>query len=210
METLSVHGEDDLNQDELDYLDALTNLVEIYDNQRYPEPDDGAPLERLKALLEEANLSTADLGRLLGNIGLASQIILGRRQLCKAHVRILSRTAGEMNRESATGREHDKAKWVSTRSSLRVVFRDFALSRSRDQKKTEALAKLAAIAQLARIGARPPVTASNYNSRRFRQDPANSYSSPDSSACSGWSGFRSHLRARAVKISVASSRSIPR
>jgi antitoxin component HigA of HigAB toxin-antitoxin module len=42
-------------------------------------------------LLAEAGLSTADLGRLLGNSGLASQILRGRRELSKTHIRILSR-----------------------------------------------------------------------------------------------------------------------
>lgn len=91
MEKLAVRGEDDLNPDEMDYLDVLTNLVESYDEKHCPEPDEGAPLERLKALLEEAGLTNADLGRLLGNSGLASQIMLGRRGLSKSHIRILSR-----------------------------------------------------------------------------------------------------------------------
>ncbi|MEX2172434.1 MAG: hypothetical protein WD851_24145 [Pirellulales bacterium] len=90
MEKLAVRGEDDLDADELDYLDVLTDLVETYDNEHYPRPRDGSPLDRLTALLAEANLSTADLGRLLGNSGLASQIVHGRRQLSKTHIRILS------------------------------------------------------------------------------------------------------------------------
>ena len=91
MEKLAVRGEDDLNKDELDYLDVLTDLVEAYDDTHYPEPDEGTPIDRLKALMQESGTSTADLGRLLGNSGLASQILLGRRQLSKAHIRILSR-----------------------------------------------------------------------------------------------------------------------
>lgn len=91
MEKLAVRGEDDLNRDELDYLDVLTDLVEAYDTANYPEPDEGTPLERLKALMEESGTRTADLGRLLGNSGLASQILLGRRELSKAHIRVLSR-----------------------------------------------------------------------------------------------------------------------
>ena len=91
MEKLAVRGEDDLNSDEMDYLDVLTDLVEAYDNERCPALDEGTPVDRLKALLEESSMTTADLGRLLGNIGLASQILLGRRQLSKNHIRILSR-----------------------------------------------------------------------------------------------------------------------
>jgi HTH-type transcriptional regulator/antitoxin HigA len=91
METLAVRGEDDLNRDELDYLDVLTDLVEAYDDARYPKPDDGTPLDRLKALMAESGTTTADLGRLLGNSGLASQIVLGQRELSKTHIRIMSR-----------------------------------------------------------------------------------------------------------------------
>jgi HTH-type transcriptional regulator/antitoxin HigA len=90
MEKLAVRGEDHLNADELDYLEVLTDLVEAYDNARCAAPKPGTPLERLKHLMEEAGMSTADLGRLLGNSGLASQILHGRRQLSKTHIRILS------------------------------------------------------------------------------------------------------------------------
>jgi HTH-type transcriptional regulator/antitoxin HigA len=91
MESLAIRGEDKLNQDELDYLDVLTNLVEAYDGQQCPEPEEGTPLDRLNFLMQEAGMTTADLGRLLGSSGLASQIVLGRRQLSKTHIRILSR-----------------------------------------------------------------------------------------------------------------------
>jgi antitoxin component HigA of HigAB toxin-antitoxin module len=40
--------------------------------------------------MEESGTTTADLGRLLGNSGLASQIMLGRRELSKSHIRTLS------------------------------------------------------------------------------------------------------------------------
>lgn len=90
IENLAIRGEDNLNQDESDYLEVLTDLVEAYDQQHCPEPNEVTPRERLKVLLAEAGLTTADLGRLLGSSGLASQILLGRRQLSKTHIRILS------------------------------------------------------------------------------------------------------------------------
>jgi HTH-type transcriptional regulator/antitoxin HigA len=91
LDKMAIRGEEELNKDELDYLDVLTDLVEAYDTANYPEPDEATPLERLKALLDESGTSTAELGRLLGNSGLASQILLGRRELSKAHIRTLSR-----------------------------------------------------------------------------------------------------------------------
>ena len=91
MERLAVRGEGDLNADELDYLEVLSNVIEAYEAQHFRPLHDGTPLERLQALLNETDMTTADLGRLLGNSGLASQILLGRRQLSKTHVRLLSR-----------------------------------------------------------------------------------------------------------------------
>jgi HTH-type transcriptional regulator/antitoxin HigA len=91
MEKLAIRGEDNLNKDESDYLDVLTDLVEAYDQKHCPVPDDGTPLDRLRGLLKESGMSTAEFGRLLGNSGLASQIVLGRRQLSKTHIRMLSR-----------------------------------------------------------------------------------------------------------------------
>jgi HTH-type transcriptional regulator / antitoxin HigA len=43
MDSLAIRGEDGLDQDELDYLEVLTNLVETYDQQYCPEIDDGTP-----------------------------------------------------------------------------------------------------------------------------------------------------------------------
>ena len=91
VDALAVRGEEHLNADEADYLDVLTDLVEAFDDEHFPPPDDSTPLERLQALLEESGMTRADLGRLLGNSGLASQILLGRRELSKAHIRTLSR-----------------------------------------------------------------------------------------------------------------------
>jgi HTH-type transcriptional regulator/antitoxin HigA len=87
IDSLAIRGEHGLDQDELDYLDVLPNLVEAYDEQQCPEIDEGTPLDRLKILLEHSGTSTADLGRLLGSSELASQILLGRRQMSKAHIR---------------------------------------------------------------------------------------------------------------------------
>jgi HTH-type transcriptional regulator / antitoxin HigA len=91
LDQLAVRGEGDLDKDECDYLEVLTDLVEAYDARHVPELAEATPLARLKALLNEAGMSTADLGRLLGNSGVASQIMLGRRVLSKTHIRILSR-----------------------------------------------------------------------------------------------------------------------
>ena len=94
MNQLAVRDEGTLSEAEEDYLLALTRFVEDYDREHYlPERRKhprGQPLRMLKFLMGEAGMSTADLGRLLGNSGLASQVLLGRRELSKTHVRKLA------------------------------------------------------------------------------------------------------------------------
>jgi HTH-type transcriptional regulator/antitoxin HigA len=48
------------------------------------------PLEALKYLLRENGMKAIDLGKLLGNRSLASQILSGKRGPSKAHIRLLS------------------------------------------------------------------------------------------------------------------------
>jgi len=90
---LAVRGEDDLSRDETDYLDALTTFLEQYD-RAYALKDRGrkkkTPLEWLKNAMKVTGMIPADLGRLLGNQSLASQILLGKRQLSKDHIRKLA------------------------------------------------------------------------------------------------------------------------
>jgi len=91
MNKLVVRDEDTLTDAEADYLLALTRFVEDYDQQHLlPKRKARSPLDRLKYLMKESGMSTADLGRLLGDSGLASRIVRGDRELSKTHVRLLS------------------------------------------------------------------------------------------------------------------------
>ena len=47
-------------------------------------------MEHLKFLMEQNGMKTIDLGKLIGNRGLASLIVNGKRQLSKAHIRVLA------------------------------------------------------------------------------------------------------------------------
>jgi len=81
----------DLNDDQEDYLEALSVFVEAYEAERFPMEDDGdGPLEALKALLAEHALTASDLGRLLGNRTLGAAILAGRRNLSKTHIKKLA------------------------------------------------------------------------------------------------------------------------
>jgi antitoxin component HigA of HigAB toxin-antitoxin module len=81
----------DLAPDQEDYLDVLSDLVQKYEDAHSPvRRRSSTPLERLQYLAEQAGMTASDLGRLLGNRGLGSLILRGRRQLSKTHIRILA------------------------------------------------------------------------------------------------------------------------
>ncbi|MFB3890576.1 MAG: type II toxin-antitoxin system HigA family antitoxin [Phycisphaerae bacterium] len=82
----------DLTRDQEDYLDVLSDLVRRYEDEHHPlPPDRSTPLARLRYLMEQAGMTASDLGRLLGNRGLGSVLLAGRRQLSKRHIVKLAR-----------------------------------------------------------------------------------------------------------------------
>ena len=88
VDRLAVRGESSLDRGEAAYLAALTQFVRDYEQDRHiisAEPM--SPLEMLRHLMKQAGLSTADLGRIIGNRSLASQILLGKRSISKANIR---------------------------------------------------------------------------------------------------------------------------
>jgi HTH-type transcriptional regulator/antitoxin HigA len=81
----------DLTRDQEDYLDVLSDLLQKYEDEHSPmRRAASTPLERLRFLVEQAEMSASDLGRLLGNRGLGSLVLRGQRQLSKTHIRILA------------------------------------------------------------------------------------------------------------------------
>jgi HTH-type transcriptional regulator / antitoxin HigA len=88
---LAAKGEAELSEGEAGYLDVLDRLIEDYEETYHGMPrSDATPLERLRDLVNEAGLSASDLGRLLGNRSLGSLLMTGRRELSKAHIRVLA------------------------------------------------------------------------------------------------------------------------
>lgn len=90
LDRLVVRPEDELDAGERDYLEMLELAIERYDDEHCKIKETGTPLEHLKAMMKEAGMKTTDLGKLLGNRGLASLILNGKRQLSKTHIRILA------------------------------------------------------------------------------------------------------------------------
>ena len=66
-------------------LALLAALIEEYEDSREPIGD-STPLAVLRELMAARGMSIADLGRLLGSSGLASQICAGKRGLSKVNI----------------------------------------------------------------------------------------------------------------------------
>jgi HTH-type transcriptional regulator / antitoxin HigA len=72
-----------------DYLSALTDLVEVYEDQTVPLPAVSGHAVLLH-LMEENGLKQADLLPAFGTRSVASAVINGRRNLSLSHIRKLS------------------------------------------------------------------------------------------------------------------------
>lgn len=80
-----------LNEDQADYLEALTTLVVAYEDARHAmDTSHLSGLDSLTYLLDANGMTGADLGRLLGNVSLGGKILRGERELSKAHLRVLA------------------------------------------------------------------------------------------------------------------------
>jgi HTH-type transcriptional regulator/antitoxin HigA len=79
-----------LSEDQADYLDVLTDIIQKYESRRHAVGGRSTPLDTLKRMLKEQGMGGSDLGRLLGNRPLGSAILRGERQLSKTHIRILA------------------------------------------------------------------------------------------------------------------------
>lgn len=76
---------------ERDYIEALTLLAGAYQAAHHKvDTRDTSPLDTLRSLMEDHGLRTADLGRMLGSSGLASDLLNGKRQISKTHAKKLA------------------------------------------------------------------------------------------------------------------------
>jgi HTH-type transcriptional regulator/antitoxin HigA len=83
--------EDRLNADQVDYLEAVSSFIEAYDQTRVKWPK-GRPLDTLKFLLEQHEMSAADLSRIVGSDrSLGPKLLRGERRLTVDHIRALAR-----------------------------------------------------------------------------------------------------------------------
>jgi len=69
--------------------ELLTALIEHYENKTVPIPRN-APQESLAALMEDRGLRHKDIAAIVGNKGLTTEIIAGRREISKTIARKLA------------------------------------------------------------------------------------------------------------------------
>jgi HTH-type transcriptional regulator/antitoxin HigA len=79
--------EEEMDAGERDYVEALTTLIQRFEqNRRDSALPKLTPLDRLKFLMEELGMNTNDLGRVIGSQPNASLILRGRRTMSKAQI----------------------------------------------------------------------------------------------------------------------------
>jgi HTH-type transcriptional regulator/antitoxin HigA len=88
---LASKPEDELDQGERDYLDALTVLIQDAERDMLQAlTGKVTPVELLKHLMEERGMSISDLGRVVGSQPAASLILGGKRAMSKPVLRKLA------------------------------------------------------------------------------------------------------------------------
>lgn len=91
VDQLAIQPEGSLSPEDQDRLEIFTELIAAYDAAHHRiDTSSLTPIDLLKHLMEQRDMSASDLGRLLGNRQTGSELLSGRRQLSKAHIRKLS------------------------------------------------------------------------------------------------------------------------
>jgi HTH-type transcriptional regulator / antitoxin HigA len=87
---LSIRGQ--LDAGELEYLEALSRLIGDYEEHAAERVKLSTrdPIDVLKFLMKEGQLSISSLGRIIGSQGVASEILSGKRELSKGHIHKLA------------------------------------------------------------------------------------------------------------------------
>jgi len=89
-DAMALHG-DEFSKDQEDYFDVLCTLIEAYDAE-HVKRDHVSGLRLLTYLLEQAELSGADLSKILGVSRMLGPMILrGEREITAEHARTLGR-----------------------------------------------------------------------------------------------------------------------
>jgi HTH-type transcriptional regulator / antitoxin HigA len=75
--------------EEAELADLLTLLIENYEEQQYQLPK-SSPLQMLQFLIDQHGLKQKDLVDVFGTPSIVSEVLNGKRELSKEHIRRLS------------------------------------------------------------------------------------------------------------------------
>jgi HTH-type transcriptional regulator / antitoxin HigA len=83
---------ENLDEGETEYVEALGRLIGEYEDRaghriKLPRRN---PIKILKFLMNESKMTVSALGKIIGSQGVASEVLSGRRQLSKTHIRKLA------------------------------------------------------------------------------------------------------------------------
>jgi len=80
-----------LSRDESDYLSALLRMIDDFESldQKVARAEISG-VDALRFLMGETSLGISDVGRIIGSQSAASEILSGRRDLSKTHIRKLA------------------------------------------------------------------------------------------------------------------------
>jgi HTH-type transcriptional regulator/antitoxin HigA len=70
-----------LNKDQEEYLETIAILVDEYDRAHNKQPKKSKPLEVLRLLVEDHDISGRELGKILGNAAAGGFILRGERHI---------------------------------------------------------------------------------------------------------------------------------
>ena len=88
---LMVRDEKDLTEGELDYLDALSLFIKEYEDAHHKlDLSNLEPRDVLQHLMQTREMSTADLGRVIGSPSAASMLVTGGREPSKRQIKLLA------------------------------------------------------------------------------------------------------------------------
>ena len=90
---LELETQDHLTAGERQYANVLAMLIEKYEKGRYPDAE-VSPVEVIRELMEANGLRQKDLAPVLGGENVVSEVLNGKRELSKAHIRRLSERFG--------------------------------------------------------------------------------------------------------------------
>jgi antitoxin component HigA of HigAB toxin-antitoxin module len=80
-----------MNADQEDYFEAIATFIEKYEARHHAIEDaQMSPVQLIRSLMREHDMSESALGTLLGDRSLGHRILKGERQLSKAHIRTLA------------------------------------------------------------------------------------------------------------------------